>query len=119
MKKTEQKVLKFIDSNSLIQKEDKILVALSGGPDSVFLLHFLNQYRNKLNISLAAFHMNHMLRGKDASQDEDFCKQLCLSLNIPFWSVKKNVKQFAREQKISIEEAGRVLRYSGLSKLLK
>ena len=119
MKKTEQKVLKFIDSNSLIQKGDKILVALSGGPDSVFLLHFLNQYRNKLNISLAAFHMNHMLRGKDASLDQEFCKQLCLSLNIPFWSVKKNVKQFAREQKISIEEAGRVLRYSGLSKLLK
>ena len=72
MKKTEQKVLKFIDSNSLIHKEDKILVALSGGPDSVFLLYFLNQYRKKLNISLAAFHMNHMLRGKDASLDQEF-----------------------------------------------
>jgi tRNA(Ile)-lysidine synthase len=119
MKKTEQKVLKFIDSNSLIYKGDKILVALSGGPDSVFLLYLLNQYRNKLNITLAAFHMNHMLRGKDASLDQEFCKQLCLSLNIPFWSVKKNVSRYAGEQKISVEEAGRVLRYVELSKLLK
>jgi tRNA(Ile)-lysidine synthase len=119
MKKTEQKVLKFIDANSLIHKGDKILVALSGGPDSVFLLHLLRKYQNKLNISLAAFHMNHLLRGKDASLDEDFCKQLCLSYNIPFWSVKKNVKQLAQKKKISIEEAGRILRYSELSKLLK
>jgi tRNA(Ile)-lysidine synthase len=119
MKKTEQKVLKFIDDNSLIRKGDKILVSLSGGPDSVFLLHFLKKYQKRLAVSLYAFHLNHLLRGKDASLDEDFCKQLCSSLNIPLFSVRKNVKQFAHKKKISIEEAGRVLRYSELSKLLK
>jgi tRNA(Ile)-lysidine synthase len=119
MKKTEQKVLKFIDSNFLIQKGDKIIVSISGGPDSVFLLYFLKKYQKRLSISLYAFHLNHLLRGKDASLDEDFCKQLCSSLNIPFFSVRKNVKQFARKKKISIEEAGRVLRYSELGKLLK
>jgi tRNA(Ile)-lysidine synthase len=119
MKKTEQKVLKFIDDNSLIQKGNKILVSLSGGPDSVFLLYFLKKYQKKFSISLYAFHLNHLLRGKDASLDEDFCKQLCSSLNIPFFSVRKNVKQYAHKKKISIEEAGRILRYSELSKLLK
>jgi tRNA(Ile)-lysidine synthase len=119
MKKTEQKVLKFIDDNSLIHKGDKILVSLSGGPDSVFLLSFLKKYQKRLSVSLYAFHLNHLLRGKDASLDEDFCKQLCLSSNIPFFSVRKNVKQFAHTKKISIEEAGRILRYSELNKLLK
>ena len=119
MKKTEQKVLKFIDDNSLIQKGDKILVSLSGGPDSVFLLYFLKKYQKRFAVSLYAFHLNHLLRGKNASLDEDFCKQLCGSLNIPFFSVRKNVKQFAHKKKISIEEAGRILRYSELSKLLK
>src|ERR1035438_5799483 len=119
MKKTEQKVLKFIDDNSLIQKGDKILVSLSGGPDSVFLLYFLKKYQKKFSVSLYAFHLNHLLRGKDAYLDEDFCKQICSSLNIPFFSVRKNVKQFAHKKKISIEEAGRILRYSELGKLLK
>ncbi|MDR3665400.1 MAG: tRNA lysidine(34) synthetase TilS [Ignavibacteriaceae bacterium] len=119
MKKTEQKVLKFIDEHSLIPKGSKILVALSGGPDSVFLLCFLKKYQKRLSVSISAFHLNHMLRGKDASGDEQFCKHLCSSLNIPFYSVKKNVKQYAQNKKISIEEAGRILRYSELNKLLK
>ena len=119
MKKTEQKVLKFIDNNSLIQKGDKIIVSLSGGPDSVFLLYFLKKYQQRFSVSLYAFHLNHLLQGKDASLDEEFCKQLCSSFNIPFFSVRKNVMQFAHKNKISIEEAGRVVRYSELDKLLK
>jgi tRNA(Ile)-lysidine synthase len=59
-----------------------------------------------------------MLRAKDAALDEEFCKALCASLNIPFFSVRKNVKQYAHKKKISIEEAGRNLRYSELNKLL-
>ena len=119
MKTIEQKVLKFIDANSLIRKGDKILVALSGGPDSVFLLYFLKKYQSRLSASLAAFHLNHLLRGNDASMDEVFCKDLCASMNVPFYSVRKNVKQFALNKKVSIEEAGRILRYSELNKILK
>ena len=64
MKATEQKVLRFIKENDLINMDDKILIALSGGPDSIFLLHFLNKYKNKFKIKLSAVHINHLLRGK-------------------------------------------------------
>ena len=119
MKKTEQKVLKFIDENSLIAKGDKIIVSFSGGPDSVFLLYFLKKFQNRFNISLSAFHLNHMLRGKEADLDELFSRNMCTELNIPFHSVRKNVKQFSLNNKISVEEAGRTIRYSELNKLVK
>jgi tRNA(Ile)-lysidine synthase len=119
MEKTEQKVLKFIDGNSLIQKGDKIIVAFSGGPDSVFLLYLLKKYQKRLSVSLSAFHLNHLLRGKDALEDENFCTKFCSFHNIPFYSVRKNVKLFARNKKISVEEAGRIVRYSELDRLLK
>ncbi|MCJ7555040.1 MAG: tRNA lysidine(34) synthetase TilS [Ignavibacteriaceae bacterium] len=115
MKKTEEKVIKFIAASSLIEKGDKILVALSGGPDSVFLLHFLNKYQRKYKIELGAFHLNHKLRGKAADQDEKFCGKFCDKLKIKYFSSVKNVQAFAKKNKISVEEAGRIIRY----KLLK
>jgi tRNA(Ile)-lysidine synthase len=117
MKKTEQKVLRFIAEKSLIQKDDKILVALSGGPDSVFLLHFLNKFRKKFKISLGAIHINHGLRGKAASVDAKFCEDITNKIGVPFYSVKKNVKALAKKLKVSTEEAGRIVRYEEFEKL--
>ncbi len=119
MKKTEQKVLKFIDENALVLRGDKIIVSFSGGPDSVFLLYFLKKFQNRFHLSLTAFHLNHMLRGKDADLDESFCENMCSRLNIPFYSVRKNIRQYSLKYKISIEEAGRKIRYSELDKLIK
>ena len=116
MKTTEQRVLRFIDEKNLINKDDNILVALSGGPDSVFLLHFLNEYSKKLKISCAAFHVNHLLRAKEALKDEFFCKAFAEKLGVNFFSVKKNVKAYAKESKISVEEAGRIIRYEEFEK---
>jgi tRNA(Ile)-lysidine synthase len=117
MNKTEQNILKFIEEQKMISTGDKILVALSGGPDSVFLLNFLFRFRRKFKISLAAFHLNHMLRKKDADKDELFCRQLCESLKIVFFSRKIDVKTAALKEKVSIEEAGRKLRYSILEEI--
>ena len=116
MKKTEQKVLRFIDEKNLLEKDDRILVALSGGPDSVFLLHFLNKYSKKFKISLSALHINHGLRGKAALADEHFCKKLTKKSGIRFYSVKRDVKALARKLKISTEEAGRLIRYEEFEK---
>lgn len=118
MKSTEQKVIRFINSHSLIKAGEKILVALSGGPDSVFLLHFLKKYQKKFKVELGAFHLNHSLR-KSADKEQKFCDELCEKLSIPFYTEKVDVKSYAKKNKISVEEAGRNLRYKYLKELAK
>lgn len=110
MKSIEQKVIRFIQSHSLINKGDKILVALSGGPDSVFLLYFLKKFSGKFGIELASFHLNHSLR-KSADKEQKFCEKICDRLSVPFYTAKADVKNYAKQHKISVEEAGRILRY--------
>ncbi len=119
MERTEQKFLKFIDDQSLISPGEKLLVGLSGGPDSVFLLHLLNKFRSRLKIEISAIHINHGLRGKDADEDENFCREYCLNRNIDIESVKKNVRSFSKRNSFSLEEAGRILRYREFNKALK
>ena len=119
MKKIDQKVTRFIDEKGLIQEGDKILVALSGGPDSVFLLNFLSKYKKRFKIEIGAVHINHLLRGKEAVEDENFCRRLANDFGIPFYASVKNVKSFARKNKISIEEAGRKIRYSEFERISK
>ena len=116
IKTIEQKVLKFINDNQLIEKGDKVLVALSGGADSVFLLYFLQKFKRRFDIELTAFHLNHNLRGKSSYDDENFCFNFCLKYKIKFISVSKDVKAFSKQMKISVEEAGRKIRYSELYK---
>ncbi len=111
IKTIEQKVLKFIDSHSLINPNDKILLALSGGADSVFAFYLLIKYQTRLKIEFSCAHLNHGLRGKDSDEDEVFCSELCKRNGIKFFSEKKDVKVFAEKNALSIEEAGRELRY--------
>ncbi len=114
MKTIEQKVLKFIDRYSLIEPGDKLLIALSGGPDSVFALYFFKKYERRFKSEIFAAHVNHQLRGAEADEDEKFCKRLCDNLGIKFFSDKVDVKNYAKSNKLSLEEAARVLRYSYL-----
>ncbi len=119
MKKTEQKILKFIDDKKLIAKNDKLLIALSGGPDSVFLFHFLIKYKKKFKIEFGAVHINHKLRGTEADGDEKFCKELCDEFSVPFFVVRKDVKNLSKKKKLSLEEAGREVRYSEFERIAK
>ncbi len=117
MKKTEQKVLRFIEQKKLISQADKLLVAFSGGSDSVFALHFLEKFRGEYKISLHVVHFNHRLRGKESDTDEIFSKEFCKKNSIPLDVIKLNVKSFSKKNKISIEEAARTLRYENLQKI--
>jgi len=110
MKATEQKVLRFIKENELYSPGEKVLVALSGGPDSVFLLHFLNKFKNKFKIEIGAVHINHKLRGNDSERDELFCKAICDELSVPFYILRKDIKSYSKKNKISLEVAGRKIR---------
>lgn len=117
MKTTEQNIINFINYHNLIDEGDKILIALSGGPDSVFLLRFLFKYKKRFKISIFAAHINHNLRGNDSDNDEIFCENLCSELNVPFFAENIDVKKFAKDSKFSIEQAARILRYEALNKI--
>lgn len=116
MNNTEQNAIKFIDYHKLIAPGDRVLAALSGGPDSVFLLTFLIKFKRKYKIDIAAFHLNHMLRKKAADKDEEFCRKFCSAKKIPLFCFKKDIEALAVKEKISVEEAGRNLRYELLNR---
>ncbi len=111
LKTIEQKTLKFILDNNLLESGDSVLIALSGGADSIFLFNFLYKFKRRFNITLGCFHLNHNLRGAESKRDEKFCHKLAAETNCRFFSSSKNVKLYADRNGISVEEAGRELRY--------
>lgn len=100
-----------IINKKLIVDGDNILIALSGGPDSVFLFHNLRKLKDIISFNLYASHINHMYRGKDAMHDEEFVRDLCQKYGVRLFVKRKNAAEYARELKVTEEEAGRVLRY--------
>lgn len=104
---------------NLIEPGDNVLIGLSGGPDSVFLFHNLVKLKVILSFNLYASHINHMYRGEDAQHDEDFVRELCGKYGIKLFVKRKHASEYARELKVTEEEAGRILRYDFFSDNLK
>ncbi|MGE5430627.1 MAG: tRNA lysidine(34) synthetase TilS [Syntrophomonadaceae bacterium] len=119
IKTIEQKVIKFIEEYDLLQPGEKILIALSGGPDSVFALNFFHKYKSKFGIILGAAHVNHSLRGQDSEMDEHFCAELSGKFDVQYFTEKVDVKRLAKLKKVSVEEAARELRYEALESVLR
>lgn len=103
--------LKTIKKHRMLKKGDKVLVGISGGPDSVCLLHLLQTFKEKLNIKLFAAHLDHMFRGEESRKDAHFVKEICNDWGIPFFSEKIDVPLYIEENKISPEDAARQVRY--------
>lgn len=101
-----------IIQKQLIKAGDNVLIGLSGGPDSVFLFHNLRKLKESLSFNLYASHINHMYRGKDAQHDEDFVRSLCEDYGVRLFVKRKNATDYAKELKVTEEEAGRILRYN-------
>ena len=110
-----QKISNHINSNLPFLKGKKLLVAISGGIDSVALTHLLSEL--DFNISLA--HCNFNLRGKESDLDEDFVNKLGSKLEIPVFTTQFNTEVFAKENKQSTQIAARSLRYNWFEKLEK
>ena len=108
-----KKVKEFIEKEDLFSKQDKILVALSGGADSVALTRILIT----LGYHCEAAHCNFELRGEESDRDEDFVRNFCRSLNIKCHSIHFETRRYAAQQSISIEMAARELRYNWFSKI--
>jgi tRNA(Ile)-lysidine synthase len=105
-----------IEKYRLIKRGDSVLVALSGGPDSVALLHLLVRFKGKYRISLAAAHLNHGIR-RNSADDREFCRRLCRQLKVRFHSKRVDVDARAKREKLSVEEAGRRARYEYFEQL--
>jgi len=109
-----ESVRSTIEKYRMLAPGDGVIVGLSGGVDSVTLLSALLALRDELNLSIYAVHINHNLRGDAAHKDEGFARLLCKSWGIPLLVFQADVQGFATEQKLSIEEAGRKIRYKYL-----
>jgi tRNA(Ile)-lysidine synthase len=114
MKKTdlESKVLDFIQRYDLIPRKELIVVGVSGGADSVCLLHVLAGWRRRLGIRLHVAHLNHQLRGTESEADAEYVSNLAGSLGIPSTVESQDVASYRTNRKCSIEEAARELRYA-------
>lgn len=108
-----QTVKRYADKHSLFLADGTYLVALSGGADSVALLHTLCA----LGIKTEAAHCNFHLRGEESERDEQFCKELCQQLNIPLHIAHFDTTSYAQLHHVSIEMAARTLRYSYFNNL--
>lgn len=106
------RVKKYILHNNMISPGDIILVALSGGADSVCLLHILKSLSQELSIKLFAAHLNHGLRYDEAERDCEFSVNLCNQMGIEIFVKKVEVEELAKKSQISIETAGRQARYN-------
>jgi len=113
-----ERVTETIKDNMMLNDGDKVIVAVSGGPDSMCLLHILYLLREELNIKLAAAHVNHCLRGEEADADEEYVRKFCNSIGVEFYSKRVDIHNYAQERNLSCETAGREVRYDFFQELL-
>lgn len=107
-------IKRYIEANQLIRPGDGVVVGLSGGPDSVFLLYALHTLQARMGFTLRAVHVHHGIRGAEADRDEAFSEKLCAKLDIPFQAVHVAAPAYAAQHGLSLEEAARILRYEAL-----
>ena len=112
-------VRQFIERHQLLTRGRPVVVGVSGGPDSLCLLHLLMRLQETCGISVHAAHLNHQLRGAEADADAEFVRQIALSWQLPITLEQRDVPALAEQQKLAIEEAARVARYSFLVRVAR
>ena len=111
-----KRVLDYIRKNKLLKKGDSVVLGVSGGADSICMLKILSELQDKLELSLYVLHINHMIRGAEADADAEFVEQTCIKFKVPRRVIHVNVPEIAKQQGMSVEEAGRYVRYDEFSK---
>lgn len=96
----------------MIESGCEVVAAVSGGSDSMAMLHILNSVKDEIGFSLSAIHVNHGIRGDEADSDERFVEEYCSENGIPLRIFKADVIGYAKQNGIGLEEAGRIVRYS-------
>jgi len=115
-----EKVLETIKKYNLIENEDKIVIGVSGGPDSITLLNVLSEIKQEkiIDFEIVVCHVNHMIR-KEAVEDEEYVLEFCRKYNIECFIKRIDIEKMAKETKIGTEEAGRIARYEFFNEILE
>ncbi len=115
----EPRVLGFIREHHLVSGRHQLVVAVSGGQDSVCLLHILIKLQEELEIKLHLAHLNHQLRGAESEADAQYVSHLARQLGIPATIEQRDVKAYQARQHTSLEEAAREVRYTFLAEVAR
>lgn len=110
----QKKVRDYMLAHHMVMEGEKVIAGVSGGADSVCLLHILDALKEELHIAVYAVHVHHNIRGREADRDAAFTEGLCRKLGVPCLVVQKDVPAYAAACGMSMEEAARLLRYEAL-----
>lgn len=105
-----QKVKAYVEQWQMLEKNDMVIAGVSGGADSVCLLFVLSELKEEIGFSLKAVHVNHGIRGEAADEDERYVRRLCAAQGVELVVYAEDVPAYAREHRMTVEEAGRRVR---------
>ena len=111
-------VLETIKKYNLIENNDKIVLGVSGGPDSISMLYILNELSKSLNFEIFVAHINHGIR-EESTSDEEYVEKWCEKFGIQFFALHVKIEQIAKAQKLGVEETGRKIRYEFFEEIAK
>ena len=114
----EEKVMQTINKYKMLEKGDKVVIGVSGGPDSMTLLNILNNLKEKWNINIFVAHINHGIR-EEADEETEYVKNFWEKIGVPFFVKRVKVEDEAKKLKIGTEEAGRNIRYQFFEEVAK
>jgi len=103
----------------MLKPKDSVVVGVSGGPDSVALLHILLKFAPRFSLRLGIAHLNHCLRQYESDKDAKFVESLAKAFDLPCYVQKRDVRRYQIENKLSLEEAARAVRYNFLNTIAK
>ncbi|WP_050613586.1 tRNA lysidine(34) synthetase TilS [Bacillus testis] len=114
-----QKALYSIKKHQLLQKGESVLIGVSGGPDSLALLHFMDSIKDRFSLRLGVAHVDHMFRGEESYLDYLFVKEWCERLAIPFYGIRIDVPAYMEQTGKSSQVAARECRYAHFEDIMK
>ena len=104
------RVRKYIRDNRMLKAEDMVVAGVSGGADSIAMLHILKSLQKEIGFSMEVVHVHHGIRGQEADRDEQFVEKICRDWGIPFRSRHYPVPELSGKWKLGEEETGRIVR---------
>ncbi|MCA0972699.1 tRNA lysidine(34) synthetase TilS [Halobacillus litoralis] len=107
----DQLVHSFIKKHQLIRPNETVIAAVSGGPDSMAMLHFLTKLRKEWSLTIMAVSVDHGLRGKESQEDLEYVKRMCQEWDVPCTGAHVDVKAYKDSEGLGTQEAARQLRY--------